>query len=170
MTEKKKRRQKPLTYFFYNGDLHKKVHINRSKDVITAWNYPKGKVAKYVYSDVRKNGEMAFTSKQVGEMVDRTPANIALQISRGNVRTPQHTYGLDENRNFFKYMWCEKDIMDLHAYLSTVHIGRPRKDGEISTRRLPSATELRAMIRQGTVLYVKNEDGEFVPTWQAEKF
>lgn len=170
MTTRKKPRLKPLRYFFYRGDLHKKIHISRGDDLITAWNYPKGKAEKYVYSDVRKNGERAFTTAQVADMINRTPENVWRHVSVGDVRVPQHTYGLDEKRNLYAYLWSEKDIMDLHAYLKTVHIGRPRADGLVSTGKLPTATELRAMIRQGTVLYVKDSEGNFVPTWQAEKF
>lgn len=164
-----KPKTKPLRYFFYRGDLHKKIHINRGDDVITAWNYPKAQVFQYVYSDVRKNGEQAFSTRQVEKLVRRTRRTIAEAISGGWIRPPQRTYGMDANRNGYAYYWSEKDIMELHDYLKTVHRGRPRKDGRITPQDLPTASELRAMIRQGTVFYVKVGD-EFVPTWQAEKF
>lgn len=167
MTAKKK--SKPLRYFFYRGDLHKKIHINRAADVITAWNYPKAQLVKYVYSDVKKSGEKAFSSTQVQKMVNRGRLTIERAISDGMIHRPQNTYGLDENRNFYAYYWSEKDIMALHDYLKTVHRGRPRKDGLVTPSNLPTAAELRAMIRQGTVFYVKQGD-EFVPTWKAEKF
>ena len=163
------RKTKPLRYFFYRGDLHKKIHINRAADVITAWNYPKGKMEKYVYTDVKKNDEKAFSSKQVAEMVNRKWVTISRAIEAGNIPVPQHTYSLDENRNMYAYYWREEDVMGLHAFLKTVHIGRPRKDGMVTPSELPTASELRAMMRHGTVFYAKVGD-EFVPTWQAEKF
>ena len=167
MTTQKKPKATPLRYFFYRGDLHKKIHINRPNDVITAWNYPKGKAEKYVYSDVRMNGERAWTTKQVCEFVNRSLRTINNLIYDGDIRTPQHSYGLDENRNTGGWFWSEKDIMDLHAHLSNVHYGRPRKDGRVTPKDMPSASELRAMIRQGTVLYVKSGD-TFIPTWRAD--
>lgn len=168
MTERKsnKPKVKPLRYFFYRGELHKKIHINRGDDVITAWNYPKHKVEVYVYSDVRRNGEQAFTTQQVKKMVRRGRAIISKAINEGMIPAPQLTYSLDENRGTYAYYWSEKDIMNLHDYLKTVHIGRPRLDGRVNSGKLPSAAELRAMIRQGTVFYVKVGD-EFVPTWEA---
>jgi hypothetical protein len=162
-----KPKKKPLNYFFYRGDLHKKIHINRPNDVIVAWNYPKGKTERYVYSDVRRNGERAFSTKEVCQLVNRKWRIIMKYISQGMIREPQHTYGLDEKRNTYAYYWREQDIMDLHAYLCTVHYGRPRKDGRVTPKDMPTASELRAMIRQGTVLYVKVGD-KFVPTWRAE--
>ena len=88
-------------------------------------------------------------------------------IKNGDIRRPQASYSLDENRNEHAYFWSEKDIMDLHAYLSSVHFGRPRKDGLVTPKDMPTASELRAMIRQGTVLYVKVGE-QFVPTWRAD--
>lgn len=164
-----KQKIKPLRFFFYRDQLHRKIHINRGADLVTAWNYIEHKPCKYIYSDVRKTGERAFTTGQVADMVDRTRENILVHIKNGMVERPQYSYSM-ENREHLAYYWRESDILDLHAYLQTVHIGRPRKDGEVNTRALPSAAELRAMIRQGTVLYVKNSQGEFVPTWKADKF
>ncbi len=167
MTNQKKPKIPPLRYFFYHGKLHKKIHINRGADIITAWNYPDGVLEKYIYSDVRKNGEQAFSMSQVVKMINRKHSTLRQAIYAGNIRTPQTTYGIDENRNNYAYYWSEKDIMELHAYLKTVHKGHPRKDGRITPLKLPTVAELRAMIRQGTVFYVKVGD-EFVPTWHAE--
>lgn len=165
-----KPKKKPLRYFFFGGDLHKKIHINRGADIITAWNYPKGKAVKLSYTDVKRNGEKAFTSIQVQQMIGRKRKAIEDAIKNGMIPAPQKSYSIDSNRNPFAYFWCEKDIMGLHAYLSTVHRGRPRKDGMVTPAKLPTVAELRAMIRQGTVFYVKDSDGNFIPTWDAEKF
>lgn len=167
MSRRKKPRTKPLRYFFYRGDLHKKIHINRPSDVITAWNYPKGALRQYVYSDVRRTGEQAFSTRQVEQMINRSQTTIKTILRDGMIPLPQRTYGLDAERNGYAYYWSEKDIMGLHDYLKTVHRGRPRKDGLVTPSDLPTASELRAMIRQGTVFYVKQGD-EFVPTWRAE--
>lgn len=171
MTGKKRRTRpkvKPLRYFFYNGDLHKKIQINRAKDTLVAWNYPKGKVERYVYSDVRKNGGQAFYTAEVAKMLGRDPTTLYRALYAGMIREPQQSYGLDEKRNPYAYFWSEKDIMELHEYFSTVHYGRPRMDGLVTPLALPTAAELRAIIRQDTVFYVKEGD-KFVPTWKAER-
>lgn len=160
-------RRKPLRYFFYEGDLHKKIHIHRPNDVITSWNYPQKKMDKNVYSDVRRRGEQAFTTKQVAHMVNRTRVTVENCILKGNIHAPQKTYTVDERQNGFAYYWNEKNIFELWEFLCTVHYGKPRKDGLVTPLHLPTARELRAMIRQGTVFYIQ-VDGEFVPTWQAD--
>lgn len=157
-----------LKYFFLNGMLHKKLVINRGADTVVCWNYPEERRMKYTYSDVLRRKEPAFTTTQVCKMVNRQRLTLEVAMRRGMIERPQHTYGLDENKRLRQYMWSEKDIMDLHAYLSTVHRGRPRKDGLITPQHLPTPGELRAMIRQeGETLGVMR-DGVFVPTWRAK--
>lgn len=165
-----KKKKKPLRYFFYKGDLHKKLHINRGADLITAWHYRAGKPVKYSYTEVKKNGKRAFSTAEVAKMVKRDHWGILSHISNGHIRPPEMNYSLDENRNTYAYYWNEDNIMELHDYLKTVHIGRPRKDGEITAGRgLPNARELRALIRDNRIYYVENDKGEFVPTWDADR-
>lgn len=157
----------PLRYFFYRGDLCKSLHISRPNDTVLAWNYPKGKAERYVYSDVRTTGGQAFTTKQVGKFINRSQRTIKNAIQAGNLPTPQRTYGLDSERNGYAYYWSEEDIVGAWDYFRTVHHGRPRNDGQITPLPLPTLRELRAMVRQGTVFYAKVGD-DFVPTWRAE--
>lgn len=166
----KSKKDKARNYFFFNGDLHKRLHINRGADLLSAWNFPKGKMVKYSYSQIKREGERAWTTRQVTEMLNRKWDSIFNAVNRGDVERPQHSYNL-ESKHKAGYYWSEKDIMNLHSYFTSIHFGRPRNDGRVTpAKSLPTAAELRAMIRQGTVLYIKTESGEFVPTWKAENF
>lgn len=157
-----------LRYFFLNDQLHKKLRINRGADLLVAWNYPEHKKVTYIYSDTVRLHEKAFSTAEVCKMVNRKIMTIENAWKRGMIERPQHTYGLDENKNIYQYFWREKDIMELHAYLATVHKGRPRKDGSITNTTLPTPRELRAMIHNEEVLYFKDEHGNFVPSWRAK--
>lgn len=168
------RKPRPLNYFYLNASghgplLHKKLHINLGADTITAWCYPLHKRMAYTYSDVKKHKEPAFTTIEVGRMLNRGRLTLEHAILRGNIEPPQHTYGLNEFKRKFKYMWHEKDIFAMHAFLSTVHKGPPRKDGLVTPMKLPNERELRAMIRQQEILYRKVGD-EFRPVWEAGDF
>lgn len=157
----------PLKYFFLEGDLHIKLNINRGKDLLTAWNYPSGKKVTYHYTDALRRMEKAFTTKEVGELVNRSRVSIEMAVLGGHIHEPQYTYALNENRNKYKWMWREKDIMELHEYLSGIHWGRPRKDGLVTPKALPTPRELRAMIHDEAILYVKDGD-TFIPSWRAK--
>lgn len=159
-----------LRYFYLNGNLHRSLHINRGADKIITWCYPEHRRVAYTYSDVKKRKEPAFTTAEVAEMLMRAPKTIEHAIMYGNIEPPQFTYGLNERKRKYKYMWDEKHILDAHAYLSTLHFGRPRIDGLVNPKPLPSIRELRAMIRQEEPLYVKMDNGEFLPVWRAPDF
>lgn len=173
-----RQKSRKLNYFYLDGELdgkvkpllHKSLHINRGADQITTWCYPLGKRVTYTYSDVRKKRAPAFTTKEVVEFLNRSRVTIEHAILDGNITQPQHTYGLNEYKRKYKYLWSEKDIMEAHAYFQTVHRGRPRKDGKITPGRMPTARELRAMIRQEPLLHVEVEPGVFRPVWRAQDF
>lgn len=165
----RKRNVRPkLYYFFINGKLHKRLHVNRGSDQLTAWNYPDGKRMVYSYTDVLKRHQKAFTTPQVAKLIGRNPETVARAIWSDSIPEPQFTYGLDENRNKYKYMWREEDIVALHEYLSTVHKGAPRKDGGITPQALPTLREIRAMINEEEILYIKQDDDTFIPSWRAK--
>lgn len=176
---RKKSRRKPLKYFYLDGKLvedgptipllHKKLHINRSADIITTWCYPMHKRVAYTYSSVLAKKKPAFTGREVYVMLNRSRVSVENAIIRGDIEPPQKTYGIDEHKRGYAYYWSEKDVLAAHAYFSTVHRGRPRKDGLINASGLPTARELRAMMHDENILYVKQGD-TFLPTWRAEHF
>lgn len=170
-----RRKSRKLNYFYLDAAnqgplLHKSLHINRGADTITTWCYPLHRRVAYTYSDVKKRKEPAFTTQEVADMLMRSRLTLEHAILNGDIEAPQHTYGLNEHKRKFKYMWHESNIMEAHAFLSTVHRGRPRNDGLVTPQKLPTERELRAMIRQEHILYVRNSKGEFVPVWRAEEF
>lgn len=163
-------KKKPLNYFYINGLLHKKLRINRSQDEIITWCYPLGKRVTYTYSQVIRNKEPAFTTQQVCAMIGRGRTAVELALMNGEVEKPQYTYSLsDTEKKKYKHMWSEQDIMSLHDYLSTRHRGRPRNDGLVIPQAMPSKRELRALIRNEEIFYVKDGD-EFKPIWRAQDF
>ena len=159
----------PIRYFFLNDLLHKKLHINRGLDTITTWCYPLHKRVAYTYTDVKRNMAPAFTTVEAAKMLNRGRETLERAILNGDIEAPQFTYGIDEKKNKFKYMWNEQNIVEAHAFLSTQHQGRARNDGMITPKKLPTLRELRAIIRQKEILYVRVGD-EFRPVWDAEDF
>ncbi len=166
-TRPSRRRNKPRVKFFYlDGQLHKVLSVIRGMDLVKCWHYADGKRVGYVWSDVRKRMGPAFTTFQVAEMIGRHHVNIRKYLVSGSIRRPQRAYSLDGRKLPGKHYWSEKDVYELHDFLLTVHRGRPRKDGQITPGNMPSKAELRAMMRHDTVMYVKQEDGTFVPVWK----
>lgn len=160
------RNSRDLKYFYLNGNLYKILRVVRPEDFVECWNYTEHKRQGLVWSDVRKRAERAYTMGEVTKMLCRTRVTLENAILDGRIPAPQRIYSLDLDKKPGKYMFSESDIFGVHDYLLTVHIGRPRKDGQITPGKMPTRGELRAMLRHDTVMYVKNDDGEFVPIWK----
>lgn len=163
-----KRSKKPSLRFFYlDGDLHKVLSVTRAQDLVVCWNYTKAKRVGYIWSDVRRRHDKAFTMKQVSVMLERHRVTIERDILRGNIRAPQASYSLSTGAKR-AYYFSEQDVLDLHDYLLTVNIGKPRPDGVINPKDMVSRNELKAMMKNDVMTYVKNDDGEFIPVWREQ--
>ena len=67
----RKRKAKKLSYFFLNSKIHKVLNYSRAKDELIAWCYPDKKRVLYSYSQVIKNMENAYSTKQVAELLNK---------------------------------------------------------------------------------------------------
>jgi hypothetical protein len=155
-----------IKFFYLNGDLHKVLRRSRAEDLIIAWDYKKGKRVAYNLTDVNKNKQHAYQISQVVKIIGKHEDTIKMHLYKGNISFPQQVYSLNGKKTPGRYYWSEDDIRDLHDFFKTVHRGRPRKDGEITVGNMPSRAEIEAMMKQENVLYVKNNDGEFIPVWK----
>ena len=155
-----------LRYFYLNGKLHKVLRRVRAEDLLIAWDYQLGKRVAYSLADVNRNKQHAYPLSQVVKIMCRHEDTIKKHLYAGNLKYPQQVYSLNGNRTPGKYYWSEDDIRDMHNFFKNLHRGRPRNDGTITPGDLPSRAEIEATMKQENILYVKNNDGEFVPVWK----
>ncbi len=156
--ETRRRPRKEIRYFFLNGKLHKILSSSRAKDTLVAWRYEDSKRVLYPYSDATKSMETAYSIKQVGDMLNKHRVTIQDYILEGKILTPQKIYPIGGSKDgWYKYMFSEKDILDLHAYiLESGH-----------SKNVPSKAELLALLKHNFILYTKTDSG-FVPVWKAD--
>ena len=155
-----------LRYFYLNGLLHKVLRRSRAEDLLVAWDYQNSKRVAYSLTDVNKNKQHAYPISEVVKIIGKHEDTINLHMRRGNLKYPQRLYSLNGNKTPGKYYWSEDDIRYMHDFFKTVHRGRPRNDGKITPGNMPSRAEIEAMMRQENILYIKNDDGTFVPVWK----
>ena len=150
---------KKVLYFFLNGKIHRTLRSNRAKDELVAWCYPDRKRVMYSYSQVKKNMETAYTTVQVGQLLGKHKVTIEDYILEGKIKAPQKIYPISNpDSTWSKYMFNESDIYDLHEFiLETGHSGK-----------LPSKTELTALLKHNLILYTKSSEGNFIPVWKAD--
>ena len=154
-----------LRYFYLNNRLHKVLRRSRAEDLLVAWDYQQGKRVAYSLTDVNKNKQHAYPISEVVKIIGKHEDTIKLHLYKGSLKYPQQVYSLNGNKTPGKYFWSEDDVRDMHNFFKTVHRGRPRKDGGITPGDMPSRAEIEATMRQESVLYIKNDEGTFVPVW-----
>jgi len=168
--KKRKNTSAKILYFYLNGNVHKALHRNRADDLLIAWDYNEGKRVAYSLTDVLKNRKGAYTVPQAAKLIGRSPDTIKRHWRSGEIRKPQQVYTLDEKKTPGKFYFSEDDMRELQDFFRTVHRGRPRKDGLITSSNIPSKAELEALMRNEKVLYAKNDEGQFVPVWKAPEW
>lgn len=160
-----------LKYFYYEGTLYEKIQINRPANLVYAKNVQTGEMFSLTYTDYRRKRSKAFSTKEAARILNRDPGRLYTYINLKRIEPPQRT---SPDMSFNKtgaYYWSEDDILNLHEYLITVGAARITQHGlVVPPRNLPSRAEVKALMGRGTVLYVKTESGEFVPTWKEPNF
>ena len=156
---KRLRAQKKFLYFFLNDKVHKTIRVHRGKDELVAWCYKDKKRVLYSYSQVEKYGQMAYSIKQAGEILNRHKVTIENYILDGKIKEPEKIYSISNpDGGWTKFMLSEKDIMELHEFLLEAGY----------SHNLPTKTELQGLLKHNLILYTKTDEGKFVPVWRAE--
>lgn len=164
--KERKKAERKLLYFYLNNSLHRALQVNKPDDTMIAWDFVEGKRVAYNYVDVQRNKKHAYSISEVAKLLNRHVDTIKRHLRAGDFPKPQQAYALDDKDKLGRYYFSELDIKNLREFFKTVHIGRPRKDGNVTASNIPSKAELEAMLKNETVLYVKGKDGDFVPVWK----
>ncbi len=152
-----KTKGKRIRYFYIDGELHRVLQIRRPQDLVTAWNFPKGRRFMYVWSDVQRRMQKAFTVTEVANMLGRHRMTVDECIRENYIPKPGRTYRL-ETKAPGRFMLSEDDVLRLHEYF----LDCPRMPN------LPTREEVKAMLKTGRVLYALGADGEYVPVWKEQ--
>jgi hypothetical protein len=151
--------RKKFLYFFLNGKVHKILKKSRARDELIAWCYPEKKRVLYSYSQVEKNMQNAYTTKEAAELLNKHKVTIEEYILQGKVKEPQRVYPIgNPDSTWNKFMFSESDILDIHQFI--IDTGY--------SKNVPSRAELQALLKHNMILYTKTEEGRFVPVWKAE--
>lgn len=150
---------------FINGELHHIIYINVPGDIVTTFNFIQNKMIKYPYRHTKKHSQKAYLINEVAKIVNRHPDRIRAGIKEGKLKKPQRA---GPNG---KYYFNDDDILDIQDYFANIHFGRPRKDGIIKPLKgTVTKEEVDARLGRRDVLYVQNENGEFIPVWRTIDF
>jgi hypothetical protein len=154
--------------FFINKELIKVFHINKSSNIVNFYNVTSGKEQSMLYSDFKKHRKRAYSVISSAKILNRS--RIALQKYYLNGLIPEPIGAKLNGERDFRVMsyYSEDTLFEIREIMTTIHHGRPRKDGNITPSNVPTEQDLRSRMGDAIMLYTKTSDGRFIPTWQEE--
>lgn len=172
-----KRRNKSVAvnskYFIINKRLHRILRINRPANLVEAWCFKDEQKVTMLYSEYRMKAEKCLRTKDAAKVLNVSRRTLVSALQSGAIHEPERMkpFGnMSENTKQTHY-WTLENILEAHEYMLTVHVGRPRKDGEITpNQRLPTRAEVIARMNNEVVLYTLGDDGVFDPIYEPPKF
>lgn len=155
------------TFFFLNKDIHKKLRVIPSENILVAWDFPEEKRVWYDYSLVRKSFQMAYKINQVSELIGRAQATLKEWLDKKIIEHPSGRIYKIHNRLPSTYYWSEDDVLNLRDQI--FELAPKNKYGEpYRNFQLISRAELMAKMRGDNSLYIRSESGEFIKVWKAQ--
>lgn len=151
--------------FFLNGRLVKFIQGNRAANTAYIWDYLDKTEKFMLLSDFKKHRKRAYSVANACRILDRNRAQFNRMIMAGMIKRPISQDGVPNVKWNQHSYYSEDDLFEIRAAMATIHRGRPRKDGRITTSRVLTEQELRAKMGDALVLYTRKSDGTFVPVW-----
>ncbi len=166
-------------YFYLNGELYRKMSINRPMDLISVWRVSDATFLTFPYSETKKRIRPAFYTPEVCALINRHRVTIMDKIHEGAFPRPQRAWPItmpidqrDQTNTTARLLWSEEDIMKAHDFFSKQTRGPARRIPVVSVeaKNMPNKRELVSLIKNQQITYVKSKEGEFVPLWKAPDF
>lgn len=156
--------------FFINNKLCRVIASNRGMNIVYLFNITDQKEQTMLLSDFKKHRKRAYTVRKACQLLGRTKMQVYRYVANGMVKPPVGILPGGERVFTKKAYYSEDDIFEIRNVMSTIHRGRPRKDGKIVNNNVLTEKELRAKMGDAIMLYTKTEDGRFIPVWQEETY
>lgn len=165
--EEGERKIKPSArIFFINKDLVRVIAVNRGANIIYLFNITVGKNQSMLYSDFKKHRKRAYLIKDTARLLNTSTQALYRYVWSGLIEPPIGA-NIDGKREFHKRSYYSEDyIFIIREAMTTIHRGRPRKDGIVINRGVLTEQELRAKMGDALVLYTRTDDGRYIPIWK----
>ena len=105
------------SFFFLNGDLHRKIKVVKTQNWIIAYNFKKERSLQYQLSHVLKEFQKAFRTRDVPKMLRVQGKVLDLYVERNMVNRPSgRAYNIETKVPGSAY-WSEDDLLELRDRL-----------------------------------------------------
>lgn len=136
-----------------------------AQGIVKLKNWNKNKIMFMSIPEFKRTRKKAYTRKEVAELLNYAHVTLrdlsqAKIIPGGVPRAPEN----EDPLGYWTY-YKEETIYTIREILAGRTRGRPRNDGLIINSKVPTESELSAKLNKAYMVYIKTEDGTFVPTF-----
>ena len=151
--------------WFFNGDLVSIHHKNRAAGIITLYNWIRDSHISVSYKDSRRFRRKAYSIVETAELLNRNPNYFGRKIREGIFPKPMARAVNGIQTSTYPSYYTEEQVFKIRDIMSVIHRGHPRNDGLVTNNTTPTEDQLRAKINNSLLVYVRDEDGNFIPTF-----
>lgn len=136
-----------------------------TQGIVKIKNWTKDKFMFMSIPEFKRMRKKAFTPYEAAELLNYSRMSLASLVRKKILPAPIPRAALNSDPNGYWTYYKEETIYTMREILSGIHRGRPRKDGIAINNQVPTESELSAKLNKAYVVYLKTEDGTFVPTF-----
>lgn len=131
--------------YLHKGKVYRVDLVSRATDEVVLEDITDGAVWEVRYALFVVAFERVWRVGEVAQFIGRSPRSISRYERAGLIDKPKRVMTKAGKAVRF---YTKDDVMKIHAAVSEIHQGRPRKDGRVSNNSMPHKAELVAMFRE----------------------
>ncbi|NDB86539.1 MAG: hypothetical protein EB127_28150, partial [Alphaproteobacteria bacterium] len=141
------------------------THISRAQGIVTLYNCTQAKNMVMNTIEFKKKRRRAYNIMETASLLNYHRKSIPRLVRQGFLPEPMGE--LPGGKTAFHYLsyYSEDHIMEARNLMAQTHHGKARKDGMITNNKVPTEQELRYAMGDGMMMYVKNDEGRFIPVF-----
>lgn len=156
-------------YFFLNEHLHRRLQVNRQRNLILAYDFDDHVKKTYMYNEYMAQRKPAFTVGEAAKLCNRSYWH-CYRIFKYELETDWHkAYNPFEDTDWYQFYVSPDQVMMLYDFLASVRQGvkRGSKKWLREANDLPLRQEVLGAMQLYATHYIEDEEGNLIPVYKA---
>lgn len=136
-----------------------------AQGIVKIKNWTKDKFMYMSIAEFKRVRKHAYPPAEVAELLNYSRLTLRDLYMAKIIPSPIPRSAENQDPNGYWTYYKEETIYTIREIIAGRHRGRPRKDGLTINKKVPTESELSARLNKAYVVYLKTEDGTFVPTF-----
>lgn len=171
------------TILFIDNKPYRKIKHNRGKGEYLMYSLYDEEMVLFSHNDFSNKFYYAYTTTGAAFLLNRSPRTIKRLVRDGYAPSAYVKLKFIRETGLYvpgRYLLSKESILELHeALIIRTNRGAPYPENRVGTKferksdvmkasNIPTKQELESQLRTDTLLYARNNNGDFVRIWEAE--